>query len=73
MLQIIIGKCLLLKILNHKHMSQAELSEISGISKTQINEYIGNTRRMSLGNAKLIAHVLGCHIDQLYEWKIIEK
>jgi putative transcriptional regulator len=67
-----IGKCLLLKILNRKRMTQTNLSDLTGISKTQISEYIANTRKMSLANAKLIAHVLKCHIDDLYEWKIKE-
>jgi putative transcriptional regulator len=66
----IIGKCLLLNILNRKRMSQVDLSEVTGISKTQISEYISDSRRMSLPNAKLIAHALNCHIDDLYEWKI---
>lgn len=66
----IIGKCLLPNLLRRKHMTQADLSEITGISKTQINEYIANTRMMSLGNAKLIAHALKCNIDDLYRWKI---
>lgn len=69
---ITIGKCLLPKLLNRKRMTQADLSDKTGISKTQISEYIGNTRKMSLANAKLIAHVLKCHIDDLYEWKIKE-
>jgi putative transcriptional regulator len=70
MTSITIGKCLLLNILKRKHMTQAELSDITGIARSQINEYIANTRKMSLANAKLIAHVLKCPIDDLYEWKI---
>lgn len=72
MTKCIIGKCLLLNIIRQRRMTQADLSVLTGISKTQINEYIANTRRMSLVNAKLIAHVLKCHIDDLYEWKIQE-
>lgn len=67
-----IGKCLLLKILHSKKMSQVDLVALTGISKTQINEYINNSRKMSLSNAKLIAHCLHVHIDNLYEWKIKE-
>jgi putative transcriptional regulator len=70
--QCTIGKCLLLNILNRKRMTQVDLSDLTGISKTQISEYIGNTRKMSLANAKLIAYHLKCHIDDLYEWKIQE-
>ena len=70
MIYIIIGKCLLLDILNRKRMTQADLAAMTGIARTQINEYIANTRKMSLVNAKLIAYVLRCHIDDLYEWEI---
>lgn len=65
----IIGKCLLADLLRQRGMTQADLSDRTGISKTQINEYIGNTRIMSLGNAKLIAQSLKCHIDDLYRWR----
>jgi putative transcriptional regulator len=67
----IIGKCLLQHLLNQRRMTQADLSAMTGISKTQINEYITNTRIMSLFNAKLIANALRCcNIDDLYEWKL---
>jgi putative transcriptional regulator len=72
MSKVLVGKCLLLKYLNRKHMTQTDLAEATGISKTQINGYISKTRLMSLANAKLIAHVMKCHIDDLYEWKIME-
>jgi DNA-binding XRE family transcriptional regulator len=65
-----IGKCLLLHILNRKHMTQADLSDSTGISKTQISEYINNSRKMSLSNAFLIACVLKCHVEDLYDYKI---
>jgi putative transcriptional regulator len=68
----IIGKCLLLNILNKKHMTQVDLADMTGISKTQISEYIANTRKMSLSNAILIACVLKCHVEDLYSFKIQE-
>ncbi|PLR72222.1 helix-turn-helix transcriptional regulator [Bacillus sp. UMB0728] len=66
----IVGKCLLLNLLNKRYMTQVDLSEKTGISKQQINEYIANTRLMTIYNAKLIADVLDCCIDDLYEWKL---
>jgi putative transcriptional regulator len=66
----IVGKCLLLKLLNKRYMTQVDLSEKTGISKQQINEYISNNRLMTIYNAKLIADALDCNIDDLYEWKI---
>lgn len=50
-------------------MTQQELSEKTGMAKTQISDYINNRRIMSIKNAKRIAYVLKCHIDDLYEWK----
>jgi putative transcriptional regulator len=66
----IFGKCLLLNLLSKRCMTQADLATITGISKTQINEYIANTRKMSLANAYLISQALRCHIEDLYQWKI---
>ncbi|PLR99548.1 helix-turn-helix domain-containing protein [Bacillus sp. T33-2] len=68
----ILGKCLLLELLQRSYMTQADLATKTGISKSQINEYIKNTRMMTLPNAKLIANALKCHIDDLYEWNIWE-
>jgi putative transcriptional regulator len=69
----IIGKCQLLRILNRKHMTQVDLSELTGISKTQISEYISNNRKMSLANAFLIACVLRVHVEELYDYKITQE
>jgi putative transcriptional regulator len=73
MAQCIIGKCLLLNILNGKRMTQADLSDLTGISRTQINEYIANTRKMSLANSILIACVLRVHVEDLYDYRIIQE
>jgi putative transcriptional regulator len=69
MITITIGRCLLLDILHRKSMTQAELSEITGISTSTISSYISNRRKMELRNAKIIATALKCTIDDLYEWK----
>jgi putative transcriptional regulator len=73
MAQCIIGKCLLLNILKRKRMTQADLSDITGISRTQINEYISNTRKMSLANSILIAFTLRVHVEDLYDYRIIQE
>lgn len=68
----IFGRCLLLAILEKKRMSQADLSSKTNISRTQISEYISNSRIMSFKNAVIISSVLGCKIEDLYEWKLDE-
>lgn len=72
MTKCIIGKCLLLNILHHKRMTQADLSDLTGIAQSQISEYISNSRKMSLPNAILISCVLRVHTEDLYEYKIQE-
>lgn len=72
MTKCIVRKCLLLDILRRRGMTQVDLSDKTGISTTQINEYIAGTRKMSLANCKLIAHVLKVPMDDLYDWKIKE-
>lgn len=64
----IYGRCLLKHLLHKKKLTPTELSEKTGISRTQISSYMANTRTMSLKNARLIAVTLDIHIDDLYSW-----
>lgn len=59
--------CRLSIILKVSNISQIELSEMTGISDTQISQYINDKRIMSLSNAWIVAHVLRCSIEDLYE------
>jgi putative transcriptional regulator len=70
MIEIVIGKCLIPNLLKLRGMSQVDLAAITGISTTQINEYISGKRMMTLRNAKKIAYALNCSIDDLYTWKV---
>jgi transcriptional regulator with XRE-family HTH domain len=63
-----VGRCLLRERLNDIKMSQQELAEKMDITVQQINKYVLNKQGMSLRVAKNIAVILGCHIDDLYEW-----
>jgi transcriptional regulator with XRE-family HTH domain len=51
-------------------MSQQELADKVGMSKGYINDKIRNRGKhgMYIDSAKKIATVLGCSIDDLYEW-----
>lgn len=66
-----IGRCLLQDILDKKRLPRHYITDHTGMKKQQISHYINNERVMSLKTAKLIANVIGCHVDDLYEW--IEK
>lgn len=68
----IFGRCLLLELLEKKRMTQADLASKANISRSQINEYISNTRIMSFKNAAIISFTLGCKMEDLYEWKLGE-
>lgn len=65
-----VGKCLLQNLLDKRYMSQVDLATLTGITPTEINLYIHNERVMSLRNARRIAVVLNCRIDDLYDWKV---
>ena len=62
------GICLLHNILREKKLTPQEFAELSGFSKQQISDYANNRRKMSLSNAKTIAHYLERPIDDLYLW-----
>jgi DNA-binding XRE family transcriptional regulator len=64
-----VGKCLLLKRLNDRGMTQQELADKIPMNPQQINDYIHNRKTMSLKTARVIAKGVGCYIDDLYEWR----
>ncbi|AZV43624.1 hypothetical protein BAOM_3015 [Peribacillus asahii] len=72
MIEIQLGKCLLFDLLKKRGWTQIALSDKTGIKKSQISAYIHNKQFMSLKTAILIASVLDCHVDDLYEYQIVE-
>ena len=67
------GRCLLKQLLHKIGKDQQWLSDVSGISKTQISEYANNKRFMMLATAKTISEAIGCSIDDLYEWIVVSR
>lgn len=63
-----VGICQLPKLLSQRGIMQYQLSERTGISPTQISDYVTNRRMMSLKNATIIAGILGCQVEDLYTW-----
>lgn len=56
----------IIKALMKKHnISQFELSELTGIHKNTISNYVRDVREPSLFNAILIADVFGVSLDEL--------
>lgn len=55
-------------------MTQTQLADLLDVQPQQIQNYVkGNKPRiMSLVVAKNISAILGCTIEDLYEWKNVE-
>jgi transcriptional regulator with XRE-family HTH domain len=66
----VVGRCQLRKILRRIGMTQTELAERSGKAEAKISDYCNDKSVMSLGTAALIASIVGCHIDDLYEFHV---
>lgn len=67
-----VGRCLLARRLREAKMTQQELSDKLNMPPSQISDWANDLKKMSLGNAKTIAHALRIHIDDLYEWIPVE-
>jgi len=68
----VVERCLLRELLLRADMTQVELAEHLAITPQQIHHYVKGNRVMSLQVAKNISAILGCAIDDLYEWSELE-
>lgn len=66
-----VGKCLLSDHLKYADISQQELAEILNIHKSRISEYVNNKHTMSYETALNVSKVLGCKMEELYEWRMV--
>lgn len=83
MVKISRGRCRLRYLLARSKMTQTELSRLTGYkkdaplserigySKQQISNWVNNREVMSYEAAMVIAYLLGCQMEELYE-RIIE-
>ena len=65
------GRSRLPELLVENHMSQAEFARRLDVTEGYISKIIGLNSKFSLIKAKEAAHILKCHIDDLYEWKYV--
>lgn len=65
-----VGQCLLLDRLNAIGMSQTELAERLGVKRQQVNKYARNKQTMSYEIAYNISVILGCSMEELYDWEV---
>lgn len=65
-----VGKCRIQDLLDARGMTQQELAHKTGMSKSFISDKVNNrgSHGMWIDSAKKIATVLGCTIDELYDW-----
>lgn len=49
-------------------MTQAEFARRMGKTESYVSQIIRGDTKFSLLSAKKAAQILGCHIDDLYEW-----
>lgn len=61
-------RSLLKPLLDRAGMSQSELARRTGISREMIVKYIAMRSPMPMDKAKVISSVLGCTMEDLYEW-----
>lgn len=64
----VVGRCLLRKIMRSKGLSQVDIAVKTNRSEAQISAWASGKRKMNLVNAYEISQVLGCHIEDLYEF-----
>jgi transcriptional regulator with XRE-family HTH domain len=66
------GRCLLRQLRTKKAMTQQELADLTIISRSQLSAYENNRYVMNISDAKSISDIIGCEIDDLYEWKWVD-
>lgn len=62
------GECRLRSIRGAKGLSQAELGRRTGYTRQMIHKFEHSIRLMSPEAMYVIARVLGCQMEDLYEW-----
>ena len=56
------------ELLAHKRMSQAEFARKMEISEPFVSKIISGRSKLSLLSSKKASDILGCTINELYEW-----
>lgn len=63
-----IGRSRLPDLLDKKRMTQADFARRMNISEAFVSQIIKGESKFSLLKAKQAADILGCYIEDLYEW-----
>ncbi|WP_412679085.1 helix-turn-helix transcriptional regulator [Brevibacillus borstelensis] len=62
------GRCRLPELLKATRMSQTEFAKRLEVSDSFVSRVISGEKKLSLLKAREAALILGCHVDDLYEW-----
>lgn len=62
------GRCLLPELLTERQLTVTAFADQLQAKPALLHDYIEGRRVMPLRNAKAIAQVLDCRIEDLYEW-----
>jgi hypothetical protein len=73
MVSVEIVRCRIPELLIRIRKSQSWLGEVTGYGKQRISDYVNVRDRevMSLRTALVIAHFLKCHVNELYEYRVM--
>ncbi|KMK75414.1 helix-turn-helix domain-containing protein [Alkalihalobacillus pseudalcaliphilus] len=66
-----IKRCRLPELMQKKKLTQADLVVLTGWHKSSINRWRSGEVKMTLPVAKVFAEILGCRIEDLYEWEYV--
>lgn len=62
------GRCLLQLRLAEAGLTQQDIVDRLNMTRSQVSDYAHNRRLMGLETAVSIAGVIGCRVEELYEW-----
>ena len=62
------GRCLLQDWLDRRELTQTEFAIRSGWSKRMVSHFCNRTRMMSVEAMYTASLILGCTMEELYEW-----
>ncbi|MGG1637190.1 helix-turn-helix domain-containing protein [Paenibacillus sp. NRS-1760] len=62
------GRCLLRQLIHEQRKTQKWLCGRTGISQSNMSDYVRGEKKMSANTMKTVAMALGVHMDDLYEW-----
>ncbi|WP_138756454.1 helix-turn-helix domain-containing protein [Paenibacillus sinopodophylli] len=62
------GRCLLRQLLREQRKAQKWLCKETGISQSNMSDYVRGEKKMSANTMKTVAMALGVPMDDLYDW-----